>query len=179
MLPLPTHNHVPDECGVGARLSPPPPAAIGRGAGPATLRLRPVVGDNLLDPFEARNADLNLRLAVRVEAEAVALAPMLLAEDLFLWMGTGEPAATAPGGGCPVGVGFLGYRLTGDGVSASEPTVNGSVRWMVVSQAWPGQNFSGLLNLSVFQTARPGAGGAAGFEVSVKISLLELSADGW
>jgi hypothetical protein len=141
------------------------------------MRLLPVVGDTLLDPFEARNTDLSLRLAVRVEAEAVAVANTLQAKDLFIWVGKGEPAVTAPGGGCPVGVEFVGYRWisNGESASASASTVDGNSSQAPIEQ---NRSWSGPLNQNVFQPSRPGIGGAAGFEASVTMSL-ERSADGW
>jgi hypothetical protein len=139
------------------------------------MRFQPLAGDTLLDPFEARNTDLSLRLVVRVEADAVASAPFFQADNLLLWVGTGEPNATASAGGCPDGVEFLGYRSMGVGGSAL-PKDDDSGQWMLVKS---GQNGSGTLNLTVFQPARPGIGGASGFEVSVKKLHLKPSADGW
>ena len=159
-----SHYHAIHKCVAGARLAPPPPAAIGPGAGSAIIRLLPIAGDALLDPFEARNTDLNLRLAVRVETDAVAPAPIVRAEDILLWVGTGGLAATGAGGGCSV-VDFVLNSSTGDWAygRAPLPNVTGTSNMVVIRK---------------FQPARSGAGGEAGFELSVNMSL-KRSADGW
>jgi hypothetical protein len=142
------------------------------------MRLLPVIGDTLLDPFEARNTNLNLRFAARVEADAAALAPILRADDLLLWVGTGEPnvTATAPSGGCPIGVEFVGFLSMGESGSVSPKYGRGHLT--VLSQTLQEQNKSVSLNLTVFQPVRSRIGGAVGFEASVQMSL-KPSADGW
>jgi hypothetical protein len=165
MRPLGPQDRAPDQSVAGARLVPPPPAAIGPGAGPATMRLLPVAGDALLDPFEARNTDLSLRLTVRVETDTAGLAPALRAEDILVWVGTREPTASSAGGYCMFDVDIVLNASTGDG--GSEPV--------------PAPKVGGkrnILYLRNFQPARSGVGGVAGFELSVNISL-NRSADGW